>query len=75
MIATGCTAITLAKKAFEKYIPKGLIIVSAFSDRGLADLIHEFPNADIYVGNDLDEINSNGMFMPGIGNLDLRTNM
>lgn len=76
VIATGCTAISLAKKAYEKYMPKGIIIVSAFfSMRGLDELTNELHNVEIYVGTESDEIDTNGMLVPGVGNLDIRINM
>ncbi|MCM1507948.1 MAG: uracil phosphoribosyltransferase [Ruminococcus flavefaciens] len=74
VIATGCTAISLAKKALEKYFPKNLIIVSVFySKNGIDELNYELPNADIYVGTNSDNIDENGMLIPGIGNIDIRT--
>lgn len=73
VIATGCTAISLAKKALEKYVPKSLIIVSAFySQTGIEELNFELPNADIYVGTAPDSIDQDGMLLPGVGNIDIR---
>jgi Uracil phosphoribosyltransferase len=73
VLATGCTAISLAKKAIEKYMPNGIIIASAFySERGILELKRELPHAKIYVCTDPDEINADGMLLPGIGNLELR---
>lgn len=75
VIATGCTAITLVQKAYKKYMPKGIIIVSAFyCKRGLDEVSFELPNVDIYVGNEKDDIDDSGMLIPGVGNLDLRLN-
>lgn len=73
VLATGCTAISLAKKAIEKYMPNGIIIASAFyNERGVLELKKELPHAKIYVCTDPDEINADGMLLPGIGNLELR---
>lgn len=73
VLATGCTAISLAKKAIEKYMPNGIIIASAFySERGVLELKKQLPHAKIYVCTDPDEINTDGMLLPGVGNLDLR---
>lgn len=74
VIATGCTAISLAKKALEKYCPKNLVIVSVFhSQNGIDELKQALPHAEIYVGTDSDKIDKNGMLIPGIGNIDSRT--
>lgn len=74
VIATGCTAISLAKKALEKYFPKNLIVVSVFySQNGIDELKFELPHVEIYVGTDSDNTDENGMLIPGIGNIDLRT--
>lgn len=73
IVATGCTAITLAKRAFEKYMTKKIIIISYFySKKGVDELNVALPNADIYVNEKDDSINTNGMLYPGVGNIDLR---
>lgn len=73
VIATGCTAITLAKKAYEKYNPEYLVIVGAFySDRGVKELRDSCRNAIIISVGDPDELRSDGMLVPGVGNLDER---
>lgn len=73
VVATGCTAITLAKKAFEKYMPRKLIIVSYFfSQKGVDELNVALPNAYIYVNEKNDSIDAVGMLNPGVGNIDLR---
>lgn len=73
VVATGCTAITLAKKAFEKYMPRKLIIVSYFfSQKGVDELNVALPNAYIYVNEKDDSIDAVGMLNPGVGNIDLR---
>lgn len=73
VVATGCTAISLAKKAFEKYMPRKLIIVSYFfSQNGVNELSTALPNADIYVNEKDDNIDASGMLNPGVGNIDLR---
>lgn len=73
VLATGCTAISLTKTALSKFFPKRLIIATIFySKKGLSDLLEEFPHADIFVVGQPDEINEDGMLVPGIGNLDQR---
>jgi len=73
VLATGCTAIHLTKTAFNRYLPRKLIIASVFYSRqGVADLSHELPNADLILVGDEDQVNDNGMLVPGVGNLDLR---
>jgi len=75
VLATGCTAITLTKTAFKKYMPRNLVIASIFySKQGLQDIISELPNADMVLIGEPDNINSEGMLEPGIGNLDQRIN-
>ncbi|WP_088227348.1 uracil phosphoribosyltransferase [Desulfosporosinus sp. FKB] len=75
VLATGCTAISLAKKALEKYMPRGIIIASAFySERGVYELKREIPHAEIYVCTNPDQVDHDGMLIPGVGNLDQRLN-
>jgi len=73
VFATGCTAISLAKKALEKYMPSKLIIVGIFySVNGVNELQTALPNADIYICGNPDNIDNNGILIPGIGNIDER---
>jgi uracil phosphoribosyltransferase len=73
VIATGCTAITLTRRAIEKYKPNRLIIGAIFySEQGLAEVLAEFPNSNIIVFDAADKLNSNGMLTPGIGDLEKR---
>ncbi len=73
VLATGCTAIHLAKKAMSKYMPRNVIIASAFySQNAIAELNHELPNSDIIVIGEPDVLDDEGMLIPGIGNLDHR---
>ena len=73
VLATGCTAISLTKESMRKYMPRRIIIASCFySKRGVSELIHEIPNADLILVGEADKINDDGMLEPGIGNLDHR---
>ncbi len=73
VLATGCTAISLTKEAVRKYLPRRVILVSIFySKRGVSEVLGEIPNADIFLINGSDDINEDGMLIPGIGNLDQR---
>lgn len=73
VLATGCTAIHLAKTALGKYLPKRIVISTLFySEQGVAELTHEIPNADLILVGDPDSINDKGMLVPGVGNLDER---
>lgn len=74
VLATGCTAIVLAKKAIEKYNPKELIIASAFhSKEGVGELLEDIPTAKIILLGNADRLEkSNGFLVPGVGNLDDR---
>ena len=73
VVATGCTAITLAQKAIATYFPEELIIVAPFySQQGIDELKAELKNAKIYVAYGPDMINEDGMLVPGIGDIDRR---
>ncbi|WP_067101478.1 uracil phosphoribosyltransferase [Marinomonas atlantica] len=73
VLATGCTAVHLAKSAISKYSPRRVIIASVYySNRGLTELSQAIPNADILLIGDADQIDEDGMLVPGVGNLDLR---
>lgn len=73
VIASGCTAISLAKRAYEEYMPRELIIVAPFySMQGANELQAELKNAEIYVAFGPDKIDSAGFLVPGVGNIDAR---
>ncbi|MEC2077634.1 uracil phosphoribosyltransferase [Metabacillus fastidiosus] len=74
VLATGCTAISLAKNIMSKFQPKNLIIASAFySQIGIRELFAEIPNIKfIYTVGTADTLNEDGMLIPGVGNLDSR---
>lgn len=73
VLATGCTAVSLTKESVIKYMPRRIIIASCFySKRGVSELMHEIPNADLILVGEDDRINDDGMLEPGIGNLDHR---
>lgn len=75
VLATGCTAIHLARKAIEAYNPQRIIIASVFySDRGISDVSLDLPQSKIYVFGNPDVLNEDGMLIPGVGNLDTRLN-
>jgi uracil phosphoribosyltransferase len=56
VLATGCTAISLAKNIMSKFQPENLIIASAFySQTGIKELFVEIPNIKfIYTVGNLD---------------------
>lgn len=73
VLATGCTAIRLTKAALVRVMPTKIYIATIFySMPGIAELAREFPNAYICVVGEPDEINADGMLLPGIGDLDTR---
>lgn len=74
VLATGCTAVSIARKALELYQPEKLIIASAFySQRGVDEVIQKiYPRPEVYIIGEPDELNSDNMLIPGIGNLDHR---
>jgi len=73
VLATGCTVISLTKKAIETYYPNKIIIACIFySERGLVELKQDIPQSKVYVYGTPDELDENGMLVPGIGNIDER---
>lgn len=73
VIASGCTAITLAKTALTKYFPEDLIIVAPFySQQGVNELQAELRKAKIFVAFGPDQLNGDNMLVPGVGNIDSR---
>lgn len=75
ILATGCTAIALTRRSLEIYRPKNLIIGSIFySMMGISDISTEFPNAKVIVIGEPDQLDKDGMLIPGIGNLEDRIN-
>ncbi|WP_260858065.1 uracil phosphoribosyltransferase [Bacillus sp. FJAT-22090] len=74
VLATGCTAISLAKNIMSKFQPKKIIIASSFySQTGVIELVNEIPNIKfIYAVGKADKLNEDGMLIPGVGNLDSR---
>lgn len=72
VLATGCTAISLTKNAIQKFKPKTVIIASVFyTQTGLIELSNEFPHYE-YLLIEEDQLNEDGMLIPGVGNLDTR---
>lgn len=72
-LATGCTAVSLTRTAFGRYMPERLIIASVFySIRGLEMLGREFLNAHIFVVGEPDSVTDDGLLDPGIGILPQR---
>ncbi|POY36443.1 hypothetical protein C3K47_11920 [Solitalea longa] len=73
VLATGCTAVTLAKSAYQKLMPNKLIITTCFySLSGIEELKNEIPNCKLYLIGNPDELDQDGMLVPGVGNLDQR---
>lgn len=73
VLATGCTAITLAKRAVEKYNPNYLFIASVYYSRqGIQDVQNKCKGSEIFVIGEEDQLRSDGMLVPGFGNLDQR---
>jgi uracil phosphoribosyltransferase len=74
VLATGCTAVSLANKALEYYRPEKLFVASTFySQRGIDEINQQiYPRPEIYVFGEPDGLNSEGMLYPGVGNLDKR---
>lgn len=73
VLATGCTAISLTKKAIEAYNPRHIVIATVFySDNGISEILQEIANADIYAFGSPDKMDKHGMLIPGVGNLDVR---
>ncbi len=73
VLATGCTAMHLTKSAMKKCMPRNVVICSIFyTEEAIAELRRELPNVDIMVVGSPDQLNDDGMLVPGVGDLDLR---
>lgn len=73
VLATGCTAMSLARTAYAQYMPKQLVIVTIFYTAiGVHELKSGFPNAELYVVGDCDQMNDDGSMNPGFGYFDGR---
>jgi len=75
VLATGCTAISLTRTAVEKLRPNKTIIASVFySNKGLEELCKGLAGIDfeVFVIGQPDELNEDGMLIPGVGDLDRR---
>jgi uracil phosphoribosyltransferase len=74
VIATGCTAIALARNALQNYFPKNTIIASAFyTEAGVMELQAALPHADLFVVGSPDKLMEDRITLsPGIGHLDQR---
>lgn len=76
VLATGCTALSLTRTALNKYSPDKLVITSFFySEAGVNDIISEFKDVTLILTGEPDGIQSDGMLIPGLGNIDERLNM
>jgi uracil phosphoribosyltransferase len=72
VLATGCTAISITQNAIQKYKPRTVIIASVFYTQvGIEELITEFPHSNFLLIEE-DQLNEDGMLLPGVGNLDKR---
>ena len=73
VLATGCTAISLARKAMEKYWPEKLVVTSVFhSENGVFELQEALKNVEVFTLGSSDALREDGMLVPGVGNLDNR---
>lgn len=72
-LATGCTAVSLAKTAIQEYSPGEIIVAAVFySMHGLREFEDAFPHSQIFIVGDPDEMDDNGLLHPGIGLLEER---
>ena len=75
VLATGCTAISLTRKAIEKYWPQRLIIATVFySIKGYSEVQSTCKTATIFTIGQPEELRSDGILIPGFGDLDKRLN-
>lgn len=73
VIATGCTASTLVRRATEHLQPAKVVIAALFySERGLRELGEALPNAQIIVLGEPDRLTDDGLLEPGLGILEDR---
>lgn len=63
----------MTKKAIELYNPQNIVIATVFyTKRGIEEIKKEISTAQIYAYGIPDELNDDGMLIPGCGNLDAR---
>lgn len=73
ILATGCTALKLLEEAKNLYQPKQVIIAAVFhSENGIQEIFEAAGNVDIVVFGQADQLNGDGMLIPGVGNIDVR---
>lgn len=73
VIATGCTASTLVRRAAEQLQPAKVVVAALFySERGLSELGDALPNIQIIVLGEPDRLTSDGLLEPGLGILEDR---
>lgn len=73
VLASGCTALALARRAIDRFQPAQVVIASIFySNEGVAEMQVELPNAKLYVLGEADRLTRDGMLEPGVGLIEER---
>lgn len=73
VLASGCTALALARRAIDRFQPARVVIASIFySNEGVAEMQVELPNAKVYVLGEADRLTRDGMLEPGVGLIEQR---
>lgn len=73
VLASGCTALALARRAIDRFQPAQVVIASIFySNEGVAEMQAELPNARVYVLGEPDRLTRDGMLEPGVGLIEQR---
>ena len=72
-LATGCTAISLAKNAIQKYNPSRVMVFGLFySPQAVQEIEKSLPQVDITVFGAPDQIAGDNLLVPGVGLIDRR---
>lgn len=73
VLASGCTALALARRAIDRFQPAQVVIASIFySEEGVTEMLADLPNVNVYVLGEADRLTQDGMLEPGIGLIEER---
>ena len=73
ILATGCTAMRLLDATKKAYAPDRIIVTAVFhSQKGLREVLEANSVCEAVFFGEPDDLDGNGMLIPGVGNLDSR---
>lgn len=71
VLATGCTAVELTRRAIGRYTPKHVIVTAVvWAESGVELIKREFPSATLIVVGEPDVLVEGDMLFPGLANVD-----